>query len=65
MKPEAVSNDALARAIQNSLRLLLSTEDYSRYEVKWAVRKILGSVKRHRAAGGIRGYLDFIMEYVP
>ncbi len=54
MKPEAVSRDVLAKAIQNSLRLLLSTDDYSRDEVKWAIRKILASVKRHKAAGGIR-----------
>ena len=65
MKPEAVSNDPVVKAINNSLRLLLSTHDYSRDEVKMAVRKILASVKRHKAAAGIRGYLDFIMEYVP
>ena len=65
MKPEAVSRDMLVKTIQNSLRLLLSTDDYSRDEVKMAVRKILASVKRHRSAGVIRGYLDFIMEYVP
>lgn len=65
MKPEAVSADAVLRAINLQLRLLLSTEDFSRDEVKAAVRKILASVKRHKAIAGIRGYLDFIVEYVP
>lgn len=65
VKPESLSNDAIIKAIQNNLRLLLSTHDYSRDEVKQAVRKILRSVKRHKDSGGIRGYLDFILEHVP
>ena len=65
IKPEAASNDAVVRAITRRLRLTLSMDDYSRDEVRKAARKILASVKRHKAAAGIRGYLDFIMEHVP
>ena len=66
MKPEQrVSNSPIVKEINNSLRLLLSTENYSRDEVKKAIRKVLASVKRHRDAGGIRGYLEFILEQVP
>jgi len=65
MKPETVSPDAVIRAINLQLRLALSTGDFSRDEVKAAVRKILASVKRHKAIAGIRGYLNFIVEYVP
>jgi hypothetical protein len=65
IKPETASSDALVRAITRRLRLTLSMDDYSRDEVRKAARKILASVKRHKAAAGMRGYLDFIMEYVP
>jgi hypothetical protein len=65
IKPETVSADPVIKRINRDLRMLLSMNDYSRHEVKMAVRKILASVKRHRAAAGTRGYLDFIMEYVP
>jgi hypothetical protein len=65
IKPETTPNDAVAQRINQELRLMLSMEDYSRDEVRKAARKILGSVKRHKAAAGIRGYLDFIMEHVP
>jgi len=65
VKPETVSNDAVLRRINHELRVALSMSDYSRDEVKMAVRKILASVKRHNALAGARGYLDFIMEYVP
>ena len=65
IKPETTSNDAVIRRIQQELRTALSMEDYSRDEVRKAARKILASVKRHKAAAGMRGYLDFIMEHVP
>lgn len=61
-KPE-VAYDPLTESIQTSLRLHLSLEDYSRSEVRWALRKILGSVKRHHKIDGVRGYLDFIVDY--
>ncbi len=63
VKPEAVTNDAVVKRINRDLRMALSVSDYSRDEVKMAIRKILASVKRHKAAAGVRGYLDFIMEY--
>lgn len=65
MKPEVVSNDIIVRQINCELRVALSMDDYSRDEVRKAARKILASVKRHKDAGGARGYLDFIMEHVP
>jgi hypothetical protein len=65
LKPETVSDDPVIKAVNNSMRFLLSTTDYSRDEVKKAVRKILVSVKRHNDFAGIRGYLDFILEHVP
>jgi hypothetical protein len=43
----------------------LSTHDYSRDEVRRGIRKILESAKRHNDLEGRRGYLDFILEYVP
>jgi hypothetical protein len=61
--PERPSADALARSIQTSLRLNLSLNDYSRQEVRQAIRKIEKSVMRHK--NGSRGYLEFIEEYVP
>jgi hypothetical protein len=65
IKPETWANDAVIRRINRDLRMMLSMSDYSRDEVKSAVRKILVSVKRHNSLAGARGYLDFIMEHVP
>jgi hypothetical protein len=65
VKPETLTNDPVVRRINRDLRMMLSMSDYSRDEVKRAVRKILASVKRHNALAGARGYLDFIMEHVP
>ncbi len=65
MKPEAASRDAVVREITRQLRVSLSMDDYSRDEVRKAARKVLASVKRHKAAAGIRGYLDFIRAHVP
>jgi hypothetical protein len=65
MKPEIVDSDALVQQINNELRLKLSSSNYSRDEVRRALRKILESAKRHNDREGRRGYLDFIMEYVP
>jgi len=55
-------DDALCRLLQLDLRLLLSLNDYSRQEVRWALRKIDKSVRRHSRADGPRGYLDFIRD---
>ncbi|MEW6571456.1 MAG: hypothetical protein AB1390_09820 [Nitrospirota bacterium] len=65
LKPENVNNDVIVKAINLELRLQLSMSDYSRNEVKRAIRKILNSARKHNKAGGIRGYLDFIFEHVP
>jgi hypothetical protein len=60
MNPSAQTPDPLARAVQFQLRLVLSLNDYSRQDVKGAVRKIAKSVDRHRKSGGPRGYLEFV-----
>jgi hypothetical protein len=66
MKPEIFDDDdALLKRIRCELRLKLSANNYSRDEVRQALRKILGSAKRHNDREGRRGYLDFVMEYVP
>jgi hypothetical protein len=66
MSPESnVQHDSLASGIQSQLRLLLSFNDYSRVEVRHALRKVRKSVERHTRSGGQRAYLDFISEYVP
>ena len=65
MSPECdVRDDRLARRIQVNLRANLSLNDYSRDEVRQAIRKIRKSVDRHTRLGGRRGYLDFIREYL-
>jgi len=65
MKPEITLNNKVIKQINQELRVALSMDDYSRDEVRKAMRKILSSVKRHKAAAGIRGYLEFISEHVP
>ncbi|HZL38166.1 MAG TPA: hypothetical protein VFC78_22815 [Tepidisphaeraceae bacterium] len=60
MDPCAMGDDPLAGAIRLNLRMLLSLNDYSRQEVKMAIRKIAKSVQRHTRTGGPRGYLQFI-----
>jgi hypothetical protein len=65
VKPETVSDEELVNDIIDSLRMQLSTHDYSRDEVRRGIRKILESAKRHNDLEGRRGYLDFILEYVP
>ncbi len=65
IKPELKEDNPIIKEINQQLRAQLSLCNYSRYEVKRAIRKILGSVKRHNRIDGIRGYLDFIKEYVP
>jgi hypothetical protein len=65
MKPETVSKNSIVKAVDQELRLQLSMIFYSRHEVKMAIRKVLNSAKWHNKQGGLRGYLDFIMEYVP
>ena len=62
--PEAdVSSDPLAIRIQGGLRLVLSMNNYSRQDVKMALKKIAKSVERHTRSDGVRGYLTFIVKY--
>jgi hypothetical protein len=63
MNPEQSLADPLAKSIQISLRLSLSLNNYSRQEVRQAIRKIEKSVARHN--DGSRGYLEFIHEHLP
>ncbi len=65
VKPEIVSDDPFVRRLINELQLKLSGSNYSRDEVRRGIRKILESAKRHNQREGRRGYLDFILEYVP
>ncbi|MGQ3685941.1 MAG: hypothetical protein ACUBOA_13190 [Candidatus Loosdrechtia sp.] len=65
MKPEALSRNVIVAAINQELRLQLSMNSYTRHEVKMAIRKVLNSARKHYKQGGLRGYLNFIMEYVP
>jgi hypothetical protein len=60
-----VQHDSLAHRIQLELRLLLSLNDYSRDEVRKALRKVRKSVYRHTRHDGRRGYLDFLCDYLP
>ncbi|HEY7116700.1 MAG TPA: hypothetical protein VH475_08945 [Tepidisphaeraceae bacterium] len=60
MNPSAETRDGLARRVQLQMRMVLSLNDYSKQEVKGAVRKIAKSVERHRKSGGPRGYLEFV-----
>ncbi|HUU90268.1 MAG TPA: hypothetical protein VM238_03555 [Phycisphaerae bacterium] len=62
MRPDDPTDEVLYRHIQLRLRLLLSLNDYSRQEVRWALRKIDKSVRRHSRIDGLRGYLDFIRD---
>lgn len=65
MQPEAEYAQSLEADIQLELRLLLSLEDYSRQEVRAALRKIAKSVNRHTRLEGPMGYLIFIRAHVP
>ena len=55
-------NEPLKQEIPARLRLTLSLNDYSRQEVKMAIRKISKSVQRHTRLAGPRGYLTFISD---
>ena len=57
------ADDMLAQKISVALRLCLSFNDYSRQEVRAALRKVKKSVERHSKVDGRRGYLDFIVEF--
>ena len=57
------AGDALAQRVSVGLRLTLSLNDYSRAEVRAALRKIRKSVDRHSKIDGRWGYLEFLVEF--
>jgi len=59
-KPDMRLPGRLTPAIQNNMRLILSTTAYSRKQVIGCLKKVLRSAKRHHAVDGPTGYLDFI-----
>ena len=63
MGPGSTTPDPLAKRIQVQLRLCLSMNDYSRQEVKAALKEVAKSVDRHTCASGPRGYLNFIAQF--
>lgn len=64
MDPAAeCGQDALCSHLQAQLRFLLSLKDYSRQELKTALRTIARSVARHKNMEGRRGYIEFIHEF--
>ncbi|MFW6173399.1 MAG: hypothetical protein ACOC5T_06610 [Elusimicrobiota bacterium] len=60
----------IERQIQEHLRLVLSTKNgfggkkRMKIEVLMCIKYVLASVKRHHKTGGVRGYLDFIVNYI-
>ena len=64
MNPEKPSASPLVQHIQLALRLTLSLNNYSRQEVRQAIRRIGRSVQRHSEGGRGRGYLNFIKEFL-
>jgi hypothetical protein len=64
MSPEAPSADPLIQHVQCALRMNLSLNNYSRQELRQALRKIGRSVDRHMEGGRGRGYLNFIQQFV-
>ncbi len=64
MDPEAPTQSDLVREqVEVGLRMVLSINDYSRQDVKMALKKILKSVERHNRIDGQRGYLTFIADF--
>ena len=59
-KPSILIRDELIQAVQSNIRLILSTERYSRNELLGCLRKVQRSVKRHHSVDGPVGYLEFI-----
>jgi len=54
----------LRTLIRDSLRFQLSVAEWSREEVLGCPRKVRRSVERHHKRGGMRGYLDFIVQFL-
>ena len=64
MNLEKPSSDPLIQWLQGALQLTLSLNNYSRQEVRQAIRRVGRSVERHQESGRGRGYLNFIRQYV-
>ena len=62
MSPDQPQTEPLAKSIQHELRILLSVNEYSRQEVRQALRKITKSVARHE--NGQRGYIKFVQQFL-
>jgi hypothetical protein len=66
LKPELeAGDDLLCKHLQFELRMHLSVMDYSRQELRVALRKVAKSVQRHMRVDGPMGYLHFIERYFP
>ena len=63
MTPEALIDDPLGKGLNVTLRYVLSLNNYSRQEVRQALRKIHKSIDRHSREGGRWGYLTFIADF--
>ena len=63
MSPESPAADEVGRRVQVALRLALSLNDYSRQEVRQALRHVTRSIERHSKSEGRRGYLDFVSRF--
>jgi hypothetical protein len=63
MSPESEPADELGRRVQVALRLALSLNNFSRQQVRQALRHVTRSVERHTKAEGRRGYLEFISRF--
>lgn len=64
MNHEAPTEDPLACAILDRIRLSLSVNNYSQRDVKGALRTVGKSIDRHTRDGGVRGYLDFVRPFI-
>lgn len=63
MTPEAdVAADDIAFRLQFDVRVALCLNDYSRNDVRHALKKVRQSATRHNKRGGPRGYATFILE---
>jgi len=57
---EDVTFNELEKNIFGKIARTLENNKYSEKDVRMSLSYVLQSVKRHRAAEGVRGYLDFI-----
>ena len=64
MNPETEPPDRLGRRLSLAVRLNLSVNNYSRQDVRGALRTLAKSVERHTRAEGRRGYLEFVRGFL-